>query len=31
LLSGIKLTFTVFALLCIAGTWFSLKRGKIRE
>ncbi|NTW24823.1 MAG: MFS transporter, partial [Lentimicrobium sp.] len=31
LLSGIKLTFTVFALLCIAGTWFSLKRGKTRE
>lgn len=31
LLTGIKLTFTVFALLCIAGTWFSLKRGKIRE
>ncbi len=31
LLSGIKLTFTVFALLCIAGTWFSLKRGKIRD
>jgi EmrB/QacA subfamily drug resistance transporter len=31
LLTGIKLTFTVFALLCIAGTWFSLRRGKIRE
>ncbi len=31
LLSGIKLTFTVFAILCIAGTWFSLKRGKIRS
>ncbi|MHC1774415.1 MAG: MFS transporter [Lentimicrobium sp.] len=31
LLAGIKLTFTVFAILCVAGTWFSLKRGKLRE
>ena len=31
LLSGIKITFTVFALLCLAGTWFSLKRGKLRH
>jgi MFS family permease len=30
LLSGIKLTFTVFALLCIVGIWFSMKRGKLR-
>ncbi|KAF0195687.1 MAG: major facilitator superfamily protein [Bacteroidetes bacterium] len=31
LLSGIKITFTVFALLCVAGTWFSMKRGKLRH
>ncbi|MFH1118752.1 MAG: MFS transporter [Bacteroidota bacterium] len=30
LLKGIKFTFTVFAFLCIAGTWFSLRRGKVR-
>lgn len=30
LLTGIKLTFTVFALLCIVGIWFSMKRGKLR-
>lgn len=31
LLNGIKLTFTVFALLCVAGSFFSMKRGKLRK
>lgn len=31
LLTGIKLTFSVFAALCVAGTYFSLKRGKLRN
>jgi len=31
LLSGIKISFLVFALLCIAGVFFSMKRGKMRS
>ncbi|PKP47385.1 MAG: MFS transporter [Bacteroidetes bacterium HGW-Bacteroidetes-11] len=31
LLSGIKISFLVFALLSIAGVFFSLKRGKMRS
>lgn len=30
LLKGIRITFTVFAALCTAGIFFSLKRGKLR-
>jgi len=31
LLSGIKISFLVFALLSVAGVFFSLKRGKMRS
>jgi EmrB/QacA subfamily drug resistance transporter len=31
LLTGIKLTFSVFAALCVVGTYFSIKRGKLRS
>lgn len=31
LLTSIRVAFTLFALLCTAGIWFSLSRGKIRE
>lgn len=31
LLSGIKISFLIFALLSVAGVFFSLKRGKMRS